>query len=205
MPPHDTTNEIPRGYCQCGCGEKTKIATRNAHERGQVKGQPVRFVHGHHTRLHRTPPIEKHFWEQAKILGKNDCWEWQGYKSRKGYGQIQIDHRVTAAHRVAWELTHGPIREGLQVCHKCDNPPCVNPNHLFLGTNDDNVADKMSKNRQVHGVNHPHAKLTDAQVVEARQRFAEGGISIAALARRYGVSGVSMRSVILRATWRHLP
>lgn len=193
------------GKCQCGCGQDTPLATRNEYQSGHTKGQPIQFIHWHHTRLRRTPPIEEHFWAQVKILGPDDCWEWRGHRSRKGYGQLWFIDQTIAAHRVAWILTHGTIPDGLWVLHKCDNPPCTNINHLFLGTNDDNVADKITKNRQAHGVNHPHAKLTEEQVIEARQRFAKGGISMAALAREYSVSGVSMRCVLLRATWQHLP
>lgn len=205
MQPHDTTNGIPYGYCHCGCGQKTSIATRNAYERGQIKGEPARFIHGHHTRRRRTPPLTEHFWAQVKILGPDDCWEWQGYRSHKGYGQMQINRQVVPTHRVAWELTHGPIPDGLHVLHHCDNPSCVNPNHLFLGTNADNVADKIAKERQPIGTRIGNAKLTEEQVIEARQRFAKGGISMASLAREYGISGVSMRSALLRLTWKHLP
>lgn len=195
----------PYGECQCGCGGDAPIAKRNEYQRGHAKGQPMRYIHAHHTRLSRTPPITEHFWAQVEILDQDDCWEWQGLRNRKGYGQLWFIDQTIAAHRAAWILTHGPIPDGLWVLHKCDNPPCTNINHLFLGTNDDNVADKIAKNRQVHGANHPLAKLTDKQVVEARQRYAAGGISIAALARKYGVSGVSMRNVLYRATWRHVP
>lgn len=193
------------GLCQCGCGEKAPIATRNQYKNGHAKGQPMRFVHAHHTRLHRTKHIAAHFWAQVTVLGPNDCWEWQGHRNRKGYGQLWFIDQTIAAHRVTWILTHGFIPDGLWVLHKCDNPSCVNPNHLFLGTNDDNVADKLTKKRQPYGTRIPLAKLNEQQVVEARKRFAEGGISMAALARTYGVSSMSMRNVIYRATWRHVP
>ena len=203
--PHDPTLEIPTGYWRCGCGEKTPIATRNESRHGHIKGQPKWFVHAHHTRLRRTPPPAEHFWAQVKILGPDDCWEWQGGKSRKGYGHARFDDHTVAAHRVAWILTHGPIPESLQVLHKCDNPPCCNPAHLFLGTNADNMADKIAKNRQPHGTKIPLAKLNEQQVIEARQCYAEGGISIAALAREYGVNRITMKNALQRHTWRHVP
>jgi len=77
----------------------------------------------------------------------NQCWEWQGYKSVEGYGRFQIHNRTHTASKVAWTLTHGPVPEGLCVLHRCDNPPCVNPNHLFLGTVKDNVSDMWEKGR----------------------------------------------------------
>ena len=197
--------QYPYGECQCGCGKNAPLATRNERQRGHVKGQPIQFIHAHHTRLKRTPPIEEHFWAQVKILGPDDCWEWQGYTNRKGYGQTRFNEQPVHAHRAAWELTHGPIHDGLHVCHKCDNPPCVNPSHLFLGTNADNVADKITKKRQPVGTKTHNAKLTDHQVIDARQRFAEGGISIAALARECGVNRITMKNVLCHATWKHVP
>jgi hypothetical protein len=106
-------------------------------------------------------------------------------------------------------MVNGPIPEGLVICHRCDNPSCVNPAHLFLGTHADNVADKMRKGRHRtnphKGEDHRSAKLTQEQVLEVRRRFAVGGISKAALGREYGVTQTTIDHIILRATWRHLP
>ena len=197
--------QYPYGKCQCGCGGDAPIAKRNQHQRGYVKGQPIQFIHAHHTCLRRTPPIEEHFWSRVQILGPNDCWLWQASRNRKGYGQVSVNSESVPAHRVAWELTYGPIPDGLWVLHKCDNPPCTNPSHLFLGTNADNVADKVAKNRQPVGTKTHNAKLTEQQVIEARQRFAEGGITITALAEECGVNRITMKNVLQCNTWRHIP
>ena len=85
-------------------------------------------------------------WKFVPVRGEG-CWLWQGAQNRKGYGQFRCQGTLHIASRFVWELTYGGIPEGQQVLHKCDNPPCVNPEHLFLGTNQENVDDKMAKKR----------------------------------------------------------
>ena len=138
MYPNDTTQDIPYGYCQCGCGQKTTIAKRNEYRRGHVKGEPLRFVHGHNPRL---GSYVERFWSQVQILGTDDCWEWQGCRDSYGYGRIHIGSGSQSflTHRIAYELTHGDIPEGMLVCHKCDNPPCCNPAHLEPVTQQENL------------------------------------------------------------------
>lgn len=120
------------------------------------------------------------------------CWEWTASKTTEGYGGIKIEGASLRASRVAWMLTYGEIPKGLLVCHKCDNPPCCNPSHLFLGTNQDNATDKIRKGRQfvlpiMRRENHPEHKLTDAQVLEIRSRYFAGGEKQKDLAREFGV------------------
>lgn len=91
----------------------------------------------------------ENFWRHSGKRGDDECWEWELARDRKGYGRIKL-HRVSwQAHRMAWKLTHGEIPAGLYVCHKCDNPPCVNPKHLFLGTHSDNLRDCVAKGRHI--------------------------------------------------------
>jgi hypothetical protein len=149
----------------------------------------------------RAESIADRFW--AKVLKTDTCWLWQGHVLRDGYGQFgKIGER--RAHRRAWFLTHGPIPDGLQVCHRCDTPLCVRPDHLFLGTAQDNIADRDTKGRQAKGARnffynrhgygakpgeqHHSAKLTDVQVTDIRRRYAEGNISQYALAAEYRVT-----------------
>lgn len=115
--------------------------------RGWVKGQPVRFILGHRTK--RMEPEADRFW---KWVQKGDgCWLWTGRISPTGYGLFDWYRSVRShprlAHRMMYTLSVGPIPEGLCVLHRCDNPPCVNPAHLFIGTQQDNMADKVAKGR----------------------------------------------------------
>jgi hypothetical protein len=89
--------------------------------------------------------LEERFWSKVDVCGPDECWEWTAYRLPAGYGTF--GRPTTTTHRIAWQLTNGPIPEGMFVCHKCDNPPCVNPAHLFVGTQQDNLRDMWSKGR----------------------------------------------------------
>ena len=108
------------------------------------------------------------------------------------------------AHRCSWEINFGKISNGLWVLHKCDNPPCVNPKHLFLGTSLDNNRDAVKKHRNVYGERHPSAKLTNKEVLEIRKKFSHGLITRKELARKYGVSYECIVKVIGRTCWKKI-
>lgn len=91
------------------------------------------------------------FWDHVDCQGEDECWCWTASRLPSGYGRVRFEKKSTYAHRVAWILTHGPIPEGMVVCHHCDNPPCCNPKHLFVGTQADNVHDRDRKGRGIGG------------------------------------------------------
>lgn len=118
--------------------------------------------------------MTKTFWE--KVNKTKNCWEWIGAKTDFGYGMIKRKGRKVVMHRFSWELHKGKIPKGLFVLHKCDNPPCVNPDHLFLGTQKDNMQDMFKKGRANHksGEKAPHSKLKDVQINKIRELWKTG-------------------------------
>jgi len=137
-----------------------------------------------------------------------ECIVWTGYKDVHGYGQIRLDGKWKKAHRVNYELMHGSIPFGLVIMHKCDNPSCINVNHLSAGTQKENILDMHAKNRANHarGENNEKSKLTAEQVIEIRKRFKsrsriDGARS---LARGFGVTHQSIIAIISRKTWTHI-
>jgi hypothetical protein len=90
-------------------------------------------------------PLAERFWEKVNVGTPDECWTWAACTNPLGYGWINVNNSGELAHRISWLINHGEIPEGLVICHKCDNPPCVNPNHLFLGTQKDNMQDYARK------------------------------------------------------------
>lgn len=147
--------------------------------------------------------IEKRFWSKVKVVD-NSCWEWQGSKDRDEYGQAFHDQKFIAAHRLSW-LVHKGNLPNLFVCHKCDNPSCVNPDHLFLGTNSDNMLDMVKKGRAPNrkGSNHGMAKLNEDKVKEIK-RLLSNGSTMYAVAKAYNVTFGTIRNIKNDKTWTHV-
>lgn len=131
------------------------------------------------------------------------CWEWTG-SCVNGYGRASLpDRRFAIVHRAVYEAIYGPIPDGLVVCHRCDNPPCYRPDHLFLGTQADNVADKIAKGREARGEQVGSAKLTAADVRTIRERVARGD-RVVEIAATYNVDRDNIYRIARRETWRHV-
>ncbi len=150
-------------------------------------------------------PLEERFWPRVE---KSDyCWLWMGPRQLSGHGLIGKGGRsggMFGAHRVSWMLANGPIPSGMCVCHSCDNPPCVNPAHLFLGTQADNLADMRRKNR--HGkFNHRSAmekvSVLSMESASAIRSLGSEGVPSAEIARIYGISQAHARRVIIGKSW----
>lgn len=140
--------------------------------------------------VNKSGPVPAH----APELGP--CWVWTGHCNR--YGSFGLGRKIVRAHRFSWELAHGPIPDGLCVLHKCDNPPCTNPGHLFLGTQLDNARDRDRKGRLNSrvGERNPKAKLTETEVLAIRAEYVPRYGALRAIARKYGVTPSAIRWVV---------
>lgn len=136
-------------------------------------------------------------------FGASDCWHWRGARSHDGYGTMRAMGEQKAS-RIAWKLFHGAIPAGMLVLHRCDNPACVNPEHLFLGTQLDNMKDMKAKGRRKGigaGASNGRAKLTSEQVTRIR-RLTEFGVPRKELSQQFGVSRSSIDRIIKNQSWR---
>lgn len=153
-------------------------------------------------------PLPKRFW--ATVDMASDCWEWQGKRYRNGYGGCFVTERgkrkYRLAHRLAWELTYGPIQKGMNVCHHCDNRACCRPEHLFLGTQKQNLADAREKGRLqwTMGDGRGNTKLTAATVQEIRRRHIQEGLGKRKLSAIYGVANNTIYQIIHYKTWKNI-
>ena len=157
-------------------------------------------------------PIEQRFWAKVdKTSSPSGCWLWTACKSRGTYGLFFHEGKGQVAHRVAWQLIVGPIPKGIQLCHNCpggDNPSCVNPAHLFLGTQQDNILDCVKKGRwhphKLLGTSNPNSKLTPPDVIAIRE-LASQGISFREIGRRFGVGHNTVGGIVRREWYAWIP
>jgi len=147
--------------------------------------------------------LEKRFW--MRVEKHEGCWRWTGMLSWNGYGRFMLTEsgrRREAAHRVSWRIHYGNIPSGMSVLHRCDNPCCVNPAHLFLGTAADNAADKVAKGRQARRASHGRTKLSEADVAKIRWYLERGLDTQVAIGRLFGVSNQVIYGIKHGKTWK---
>lgn len=204
-----------RILCACGCGLYVRVWGSKAN----------RYVQGHSP--HPTRSIADRFWEKVQKSDGDGCWLWTASAMKKGYGQMSVPGGMARAHRISYELHYGPIPDGMFVCHTCDNPRCVNPAHLWLGTNSDNLHDAIRKGkfqtakrkagpkkswvtaRARYGPSgrppgdRAGTKLKAAQVIEIIAEF-KAGMRPQRIAAKYGVSGGAIDGILYGRNWRHI-
>lgn len=145
----------------------------------------------------------RRFW--SYVLKTETCWLWQGGMDDTGYGRVRFGDSAPRAHRLSYEMEYGPIPDDQVIMHLCDTPACVRPDHLRLGTKDDNAKDRDAKGRGgTHGERNKHAKLTEDQVREIRRKWTGAHGQMSALCREYGIKAPAMYAIVRRTGWKHL-
>ena len=150
------------------------------------------------------------FWLKVKVADANECWEWQAGLFSNGYGQYRVGKKKVKAHRFSYRIFYGKIPDGLCVCHICDNPKCVNPVHLFLGTHKDNSNDRDRKKRGCYnncqpqpGAKNGSSKLNPNQVISILN-FCASGISLEKISQAFNISKSQVRNIKHRRSWQCL-
>lgn len=146
------------------------------------------------------PNTEADFWKKVDRRGPDECWEWLGGYSSRGYGTFVMG-KTYSSHRLAHTFANGPIGDGLFVCHRCDNTRCCNPAHLFLGTPKDNSEDMSRKGRASRHAKVGQRKLSDQEVREIRAKYQPRTYSYHRLAAEYGIAAMGVRLIVLRRTY----
>ena len=187
--------------CKCLTCGKEFIPSR--HSSGKYCGQAC-----YHLQPKQHEPLSDRFW---RFVEKTDgCWLWQGGNDGgDGYGRIRRGSKSIGSHRASWIIHFGEIPDGFEICHKCDNPPCVRPDHLFLGSASDNQSDSWAKGRRKppnnQGSLHGMSKLTEEQVKDIRNSYIPRQIGCRqAIARRLGISVGTVNAIIWRQRWTHI-
>ena len=178
--------------------DATRIADALAAARA---GSPLRSKTGRLQKLPKSAtPADR--LASGSVTTQDGCREWRGARDRDRYGSISIGGKRRSVHRLAFQIAFGPVPAGHDVCHRCDNPICIAPEHLFAGTRSDNMADMVAKGRQTLGEKNGQAKLTEADVLAIR-RLISSGDKQSAIAARFGVNPTVVSRIKLGVRWAH--
>lgn len=191
--------------CKCDCGTEWKVAL-TAIRRGKTVSCGCKRIDNNRSRGYSDLDV-------ARVLSvrttetNGGCLEFQGFRNQDGYGIICFRGKIMGAHRVAWMIKNGKIPDGMYILHRCDNPPCCNVDHLFIGTQKDNMQDCVSKGRLTRnprkGDRHPLSKIKERDIPEIRFLL-QGGTSQTVIARRFGVSRSTIEQIKYGKTWKHI-
>ena len=149
------------------------------------------------------PSAEERFWKFVNKETGSDCWFWTGYKSNTFYGSMKINKQNIRAHRFSYELHYGKIPEGLVVMHSCDQPSCVNPYHLSVGTHADNTRDKINKNRQPRGSSIFNSLITEEEVIQIKNDLNKGMKQIE-ISKKYQIAYHIICDIKTGRSWKHV-
>ena len=182
---------------------------KDEHLEARLCAEVCRKIHGPFTTAGNYKKNQLERFIEKICFGLSECWLWYGCRNNGGYGTFKGVYRVGKAHRISWEMFKGEIPRGLKVLHKCDIPNCVNPDHLFLGTQKDNVKDMMKKGRfrkrfALLGEDNPVSKLTNESVKNIRKLYETGEWSCLSLAKKFGVSPMTICRAKNSKSWRHV-
>ncbi|MDQ7745424.1 HNH endonuclease signature motif containing protein [Hydrogenophaga pseudoflava] len=174
------------GYCQMHLSRARRGANMDAPHRAEIS-------------------LADRLWSKVHKHPGDGCWEWTAaHDGRRGYGHINVGGVILKAYRVAYELENGPIPAGVEICHKCDNPKCVRPGHLFVGTHLENMRDGAEKGRMNPGEKNGMAKLKDSDVIVIARRLASGSAQMDSLAAAYGVSRTCIHDIATGRRWSRI-
>lgn len=202
-----------------GCADLTPAVARRIGHNGKERVQVDSSYYLRERRVSKRTPIGERIWR--RVARGDGCWEWQGYRDRDGYGDTHMyvggERKTVRVHRAVWEIERGPIPDGLCVLHRCDNPSCVRPDHLFLGTVGDNNRDARDKGRgflqtdknpaklgRFRGSKNGRALLTENQVRRIRTLYENGQGSYRSIGKRFGVGKHVVYAIVRRRAWKNV-
>jgi hypothetical protein len=186
--------------CVCECGNKVVVYGQTIRKEkskscGCLKSEQ-QSLRMKEMRLQQSGSLQDRFFARFVKL-KNGCWQWRAHTDKDGYGVLPGDRKNTRAHRLSYELHKGQISDGFVICHHCDNPGCVNPDHLFVGTSKDNAQDALQKGRAYVGEKNGRSKLTKENIIEILSSELNG----VQLAQKFGVTRSTINRVRRREAW----